>query len=163
MTTFILIILGVGFIIYLFNNDRKDVKTNVLQRGGMITIYPNFNQYINQAKDTSSSILNFDTTHFELVKNDGEYLEYKFPVFSGNEISGYFFIGLQHSFGTIAYCYCRTKGGKKIEGFMRELHNGRDVNKPRDRDIEDYRGIFFNLIKQMKNLQNFEEQFYFNN
>lgn len=161
MTIFI-IILCVAFVLYLFNNDRKDVKINVLGRGGMTTIYPNFIQYINQASDTDSSFLNFETTNFELVKNDGEFFEYKFPISYGNDICGYYFIGIQHVFGTFAYCYCKTNSGRKIEGFMREIHNGRDVNKPRDRDIEDYRVIFFNLVKQMENLPNFEEKFYFN-
>ena len=163
MTTFILIILAAVFVFYLFNKDRKDVKTNVLQRGGLPTIYPNFKEYINQANDTDSSYLNFETSNFELVKNDGEYLEYKFPILNGNEISGYYFIGIQHSFGTFAYCYSITITGKKIEGFMRELHNGRDTNTPRDRDTEGYKGIFYNLIKQMENLPNFDEQFYYNN
>lgn len=164
MTTFIIIVLvGVVFVLYLFNNGRKDVKINVLQRGGLMSIYPKFVNYINQAHETDSSFLNFDTTNLELVKNDGEYLEYKFPIIVGNKASGYFFIGIQHTFGTFAYCYCRNISGRKIEGFMRELHNGKDGYKPRDREVEDYRGIFYNLVKQMENLPNFEEKFYFNN
>jgi hypothetical protein len=160
MTTFIIIVFCAVFVFYLFKNDRKDVKINVLQRGGMMSIYPKFVNYVNQAHETESSFLNFETTSLELAKNDGEYLEYKFPVISGNETYGYFFIGIQHSFGTFAYCYCRNKFGKKTEGFIKELHNGRNGHTSRDREVEDYRGIFFNLVKQMENLPNFEEKFH---
>jgi hypothetical protein len=161
MSIAIIIIVIIVFIFYFFNNDRKDVKINALQRGGLLSIYPNYVNYVKQAHESESSFLNFETTHLELVKNDGEYLEYKFPVNIGNETSGYFFIGIQHSFGTFAYCYCRNNSGRKTEGFIKELHNGRNVQNPRDRGVEDYRGIFFNLIKQMENLPNFEEKFYF--
>lgn len=162
MKTIIIIIVIIIFIFYLFNNDRKDVKINVLQRGGLLSIYPNFVIYINQAHESETSFLNFETTHLELAKNDGEYLEYKFPIIAGNVTYGHFFIGIQHSFGTFAYCYCRNKSGRKIEGFIKELHNGRNGHIPRDREVEDYKGIFFDLIKQMENLPNFEEKFYFN-
>ena len=160
MSITLIIIIIIVFIFYFFNNDRKDVKINVLQRGGLLSIYPNFVNYVNQAHESESSFLNFETTQLVLVKNDGEYLEYKFPVNTGNETSGCFYIGIQHSFGTFAYCYCRNKSGSKIEGFIKELHNGRNGHNPRDREVDDYKGIFFNLIKQMENLPNFEDKFY---
>ncbi len=161
MSIALIIIVIIILIFYFFNNDRKDVKINVLQRGGLLSIYPNFVNYTNQAHKSELSFLNFETTHLELAKNDGEFLEYKFPVNIGNENSGYFYVGIQHTFGTFAYCYCRNKLGRKIEGFIKELHNGRNGHNPRDREVEDYRGIFFNLIKQMENLPDFEDKFYF--
>jgi hypothetical protein len=162
MSTILIIILVVIFIFYLFNNDRKDVKINVLQRGGLRRIYPNFVQYINQAHDQSLSFFNFDTTPLELAKDDGEYLHYKFPKNHGGTNYGYYYIGIHHTFGTIAECFSINKHGRKIEGFMRELHNGRSA-QPIDRSIDDYRSIFSGLIYQMENLPNFEEKFYFNN
>lgn len=158
----IFIILCIAFVLYLFNKDKKDEKINVLQRGGMTSLYPNFIQYISQASNTDDSFLNFDTANFEMVKNDGEYLEYKFPITHNDKTYGYYFIGIQHCFATYAYCYCKNKNGRKIEGFMSEIHNGRDKTRLRDRPVEGYRGIFFNLVKQMENLPNFEEKFYFN-
>lgn len=160
MSIVLIIIVFVVIIFYFFKNDQKDVKINALQRGGLLTIYPKYVNYVNQAHESESSFLNFETTNLELVKNDGEYLEYKFPINIGNETRGYYFIGIQHSFGTFAYCYCRNSSGRKIEGFIKELHNGRNGNNPRDREVEDYRGIFFHLIKQMENLPNFDDKFY---
>ena len=159
--TFIIILASGIFIFYLFNNDRKDVKIKVLQRGGLKTIYPNFVEYAHQAHDIDESFLNFDSPPLQLAKDDGEYLHYKYPIVHGDTNYGYFFIGLHHTFGTIAECYCINKNGRKIEGFMRELHNGRTSN-PLDRSVEDYRGIFFSLVNQMKSKPNFEDKFYFN-
>jgi hypothetical protein len=159
--TFLLIIAGVVFVLYLFNSDKKDVKINVLQRGGLQKIYPNFVEYVHQAHDRNASFLNFDSPPLQLTKDDGEYLQYKFPIVHGGTIYGYFYIGLHHTFCTIAECYCINKNGKKIEGFMRELHNGRSPN-PKDRSVEDYQDIFFSLVNQMQNLPNFENKFYFN-
>jgi hypothetical protein len=56
--SFIFIIAGAVFVFYLFNNDRKDVKINVLQRGGLKTIYPNFVEYARQAHDRNKSFFN---------------------------------------------------------------------------------------------------------
>jgi hypothetical protein len=43
---------------------------------------------------------------------------------------------------------------------MREIHNGKDSNFPRDREVEDYKTIFYSLVTQMENTPNFEEKFY---
>jgi hypothetical protein len=58
MKYFIIIILIVVYVYYLFNNDRKDVKINALQRGGLLSIYPKFVNYINQTHDSESSLKN---------------------------------------------------------------------------------------------------------
>ena len=159
--TFIIILAAGIFVFYLFNNDRKDVKINVLQRGGLKSIYPNFVEYAQQAHDINESFLNFDTQPLQLAKDDGEYLHYKFSIIHGGTNYGYFYIGIHHTFCTIAECYCINKNGRKIEGFMRELHNGRSSN-PLDRSVEEYRDIFFSLVNQMQNKPNFEDKFYFN-
>jgi hypothetical protein len=160
MTIFIIIAAAL-FIFYLFNSDRNNVKQNVIQRGGLKSIYPNFVEYAQQANDINTSFLNFDSPPLQLAKDDGEYLHYKFPIVHGGTNYGYFFIGLHHTFCTIAECYCINKNGRKIEGFMRELHNGRSSN-PLDRSVEEYQDIFFSLVNQMQNLPNFEDKFYFN-
>jgi hypothetical protein len=159
---FLFIIAGVIFILYLFTNDKKDVKIKVLQRGGLRHIYPNFVQYVEQAHDQSLSFSNFDTTPLQLIKDDGEYLQYKFPINHGDTNYGYYYIGIHHTFCSIAECFCINRNGKKINGFMKELHNGRS-SQPLDRELEGYRWIFFDLISQMENLPNFEEKFYFDN
>ena len=159
--TFIIILAAGIFVFYLFNNDRNDLRQKIINRGGVKSIYPNFVKYALQAHDTNESFLNFDTQPLHLVKDDGEYLHYKFPIIHGGTNYGYFFIGLHHTFCTIAECYCINKHGRKIEGFMIELHNGRS-SSPLDRSIEDYRNIFFSLVNQMQNKPNFEDKFYFN-
>ena len=67
-----------------------------------------------------------------------------------------------NTFGTFAYCYCINSKGKKIEGYMRELHNGRSTNSRRDREIDEYRSIYSSLIFQMQDKPNFEDKFYGN-
>ncbi len=160
----IFIIAGAIFVYYLFSNDQKDLKIKVLQNGGLKRIYPNFVNYIEMANAGSfSHDLSLDATRFELVKDDGEYLEYKFPIYSFNRhLSGYYYIGIQHSFGTFAYCYCKNSQGKKVEGYISELHNGRNTSIPRDRDVDNYRSIFSNLIMSMEAKPNFDNIFYNN-
>lgn len=160
--TFI-IILAVGiFVFYLFNNDRKDVKINVLQRGGMKNIYKNFVNYIDLANSGHfAHEFSSEKTKFELAKDNGELLEYRFPIYSFNgSLVGHYYIGLQHTFGTFAHCYCINTRGKKIEGYIRELHNGRNTSASRDRSIEDYISIFSSLIMQMESIPNFQDKFY---
>jgi len=163
--TILIIIAAVIFIFYLFNNDRKDEKIKVIQRGGLKQIYPNFTQYIRLANSGEySHEMSLNETRFELVKDDGEYLEYKFPIFSFNgNLSGYYYIGIHHTFGTFAYCYCINSRGRKIEGLMSELHNGRNNGMPRDKEIDNYRYIFSRLILNMESKPNFEDKFYYNN
>lgn len=160
---FFIIIAAAIFVFILFNNDRKDVKNSVIQRGGLTRIYPNFIEYINLTNNGEYAYdLLLTETRFEFVKNDGEYLEYKYRVNSFNgDFGGYYHIGIHHTFGAYAYCFCINSQGRKIEGFMRELHNGRSSN-PLDRSVENYQDIYFSLVNQMQNLPNFEDKFYFN-
>ncbi len=162
----IVIIIGVILlIIFLFNNDKKNQQIKVLQRGGLKLIYPNFIQYIELANSGSYlHDLSLSETKFELVKNDGQYLEYRFPIYSFNgDFGGYYHIGIRHTFGAYAYCYCINSYGKKIEGFMSELHNGRNNGVPKDKTIDNYRLLFSSLIMKMEGINNFDEKFYYNN
>jgi hypothetical protein len=164
MTIIILLAAGI-FVFYLFSNDKKDEKIKVLQKGGLKTIYPNFVQYIELANSGEySHEFSLAETKFILAKNDGEYLEYKFPMYSFNgELLGYYYIGIQHTFGALAYCYCVNSKGRKIEGYMSELHNGRNSAISRDRQVDNYRSIFSSLIFKMESTPNFENKFYHNN
>lgn len=163
MTLLIIIIAGV-FVYFMFSNDRNELKSKVIQRGGLRRIYPNFIGYIELANSGEySHDLSLDKTRFELVKDDGEYLEYKFPIFSFNrDFVGNYHIGIHHTFGSFAYCFCINSHGRKIEGYMSELHNGRNARVARDKEIDQYRAIFSNLILRMEAQPNFEDKFHYN-
>ena len=162
--SFWIIIAGAIFVFYLFTNDRKDVKQNVIQRGGLQRIYPKFIEYIDLANSGEyNDELYLNETRFELVKDDNEYLEFKFPIHSFNgDFVGYYYIGIHHTFGTFAYCYCVNSSGRKIEGYMSELHNGRNNGLPRDIEIDNYRSTFSGLIMKMELKPNFHDKFYYN-
>ena len=162
--TILLIIAGAVFIFILFTQDKKQVENNVLKRGGLKNIYPNFIRYIE--KSNSGEFfhnLSLNESKFEQVKEDNEYLEYRIPVNSFNgDFLGYYHIGIQHTFGSFAYCYCINSYGKRIDGFLSELHNGRDNTIKRDKEPERYRVIFSNLIRNMENKSNFDDKFSYN-
>ena len=162
--TILLIIAGAVFIFILFTQDKKQVENNVLKRGGLKNIYPNFIEYIE--KSNSGEVfhnLTLNESKFEQVKEDNEYLEYRTPVNSFNgDFLGYYHIGIQHTFGSFAYCYCINSYGKRIDGFLSELHNGRDNTIKRDKEPERYRIIFSNLIRNMENKPNFDDKFSYN-
>ena len=161
----IIIIIGAAlFIFILFNNDRNDERSKTNNRGGVKNIYKNFIRYVEltNSGDIQHYLL-INEPNYQYVKDDGEYLEYKYPIISyENNIDGYYYIGIHHTFGTFAYCFCINSKGKKIEGYMRELHNGRDSSKPRDRNIEEYKDIFSNLILSMESKPKFEDKFFGN-
>lgn len=159
MTIFIIIIIVIG-ILYFFNSDRKDEKIQVLQVGGMKRIYPNFLQLIDGLSKKKQSIVEWEASNFECVKDDGEYLEFKFTYIEDEKIVGYYFIGIQHVFVSFAYCYCKNSKNQKIEGFMRELPKQSANNQSRDIDIEQYRWIFRGLINQMENSEKYDKKFY---
>lgn len=162
--TVIFIIIGGIFILILFTQDKKQVERNVEKRGGLKKIYPNFTKYIEQSNSGELfHDLTLDETQFEGVKDDLEYLEFKIPVksFNGNFL-GYYHIGIQHTFGSFAYCYCINSYGRRIDGFISELHNGRDYSIKRDKEPEQYRVIFSVLIRDMENMANFEDKFEYN-
>ena len=153
MTIFLIISGVLIFIIYLFLSDKKEVKSRNLQRGGLIKKFPNFVTYSKQAYTSGDPYLQF-------VKDDGQYIEYRLPVRGNNEIAGYYHLGIQNSFGTYAYVFAINSTGRKINGFIQELHNGRNNSIPEDRSIEDYEEIFDTLIIQMEKTKDFEKLFY---
>jgi|694.fasta_scaffold49889_7 hypothetical protein len=66
----------------------------------MKNIYKNFVNYIDLA--TSGHFAHeysSEKTKFELVKDNGEFLEYRFPIYSFNgSLVGHYYIGLHHTF-----------------------------------------------------------------
>jgi hypothetical protein len=65
MTLLIIIIAGV-FVYFMFNNDRNEQKSKVIQRGGLRRIYPNFIGYIELANSGEyTHDLSLDETRFE--------------------------------------------------------------------------------------------------
>lgn len=153
MTTFLIIAAVIVFIIYLFQSDKKEVKTKILQTGGLATRFPNFILYTRQAYTTSEPYLKF-------VKDDGQYLEYRFPVRGNQDIAGHYHLGIESVFGTFAYVFAVSSNGNKINGYMRELHNGKNNGLPIDRTIDEYEVIFDSLITQMEKSKDFEKKFY---
>jgi hypothetical protein len=153
MTTFLIIAAVLVFIIYLFQSDKKEVKTKNLQRGGLATRFPNFIAYTKQAYTTSEPYLQF-------VKDDGQFLEYKFPVRGDKDVAGHYHLGIESVFGTFAYVFAISSGGQKINGYMRELHNGRSNNVLVDRAVEEYDAVFDSLITQMEKSKDFDLKFY---
>jgi hypothetical protein len=160
----IFVIIGGIFIFILFNQDKKQVERNVEKRGGLKKIYPNFMKYVEQSNSGELfHDLTLDETRFEEVKDDIEYLEFKIPVKSFNgDFLGYYHIGIQHTFGSFAYCYCINSYGRRIDGFISELHNGRNNSIKRDKEPERYKEIFLILIRDMENSSNFDDKFQYN-
>lgn len=148
MVIVIILIAAIIFVIYCFKDDSKDEKITVLQRGGLKKYYSNFIEYINETT----------TEHFpyQETKNDGEYLEYKYPIRRNRIIVGYHFIGIQHSFITKAYIYSKNINGSKITGFSKQINNR---NSEPEINIEDYNIIFLTLAVKMEKLPEFTIMF----
>lgn len=146
--TFLIIAGVIIFIIYLFQSDINDAKIKNIRHGGLATRFPNFITYTKQAYTTTEPFLQF-------VKDDGRYLEYRFPVKVNNYIAGYYYLGIESVFGTFAYVYAISSNGKKINGYMREIHNGRNNSIPSDQTVEAYKVIFDTLIIQMEMSKDF--------
>lgn len=154
---FIFIII-ISFIVYHFNSDRKDEKINVLRAGGMKNTYPNFLTFIEALTNNRLNIVDWKTSNFQCVKDDGEYLEFKFPCLDNEKIVGYYFIGIQHVFVSYAYCYCKNINNRKIEGYMKEIKTT-SINDRRDIETERYAVIFRGLISQMENSSDYFVKF----
>lgn len=146
----IVIIAAVIFIFYLFNSDKNEAIAKNQQIGGLRNRFPNFVSYAQQSH----------TYHcypdFIFVKDDGRYLEYKFPI----GVAGYYYLGIESVFGTMAYVYAINSNGKKIKGFIREIHNGKNNNFPANKSIVEYENIFSGLISQMEDDFDFDDKFY---
>lgn len=155
MTIFLIILAIVAFIIYLFQSDKAAAKERNLKRGGLMQRFPNFVAYAKQAYTSGDPYL-------QLVKTDGQYLEYRFPVMGTKEITGYYHVGLQNSFGTYLYVFAVNIYGVKINGYLREIHNGRDHNRREDLSVDEYDYVIDSLIQQMERIADFDQKFYVN-
>lgn len=79
MTIFLIAVAVVIFVIYLFQSDKAAAKQRNLKRGGLMQRFPNFVAYAKQAYTSGDPYL-------QLVKTDGQHLEYRFPVMGKKEI-----------------------------------------------------------------------------
>lgn len=149
--TIFLLLLGVAILIlFLFNSDRNKVKKQNLSRGGLKTRFPNFVQYCNSNPFGPHNI-------FEFVKDDGEYLEYRYSLPVQNSL-GFFHLVLQHNFGTFLYVYAISPKGKKINGRFLEIKSDNQRKSP-DLSIYEYDNIFSDLIWKMEKSKDFPEKF----
>ena len=145
MTTILLIVAVIIFVIYMYKSDKREIVIKNIQRGGLNNRFPNFIAYC-----TESTVAG--TSNMEFVKDDGEYLEYRGALPVNNSI-GYFHIGIRSNFGTYLYVYAISPRGKKINGFLYEVKDNRDLS------IFEYEFIYSDLINQMENIIDFAKKF----
>ena len=148
MTVLFIVIAIVIFMVYMFRSDKSEAIEKNIQRGGLTKRFPNF---VNFCINTST----FPEAPLELVKDDGEFLEYKAKMGVG-----YFYLGLQNNFGTYLYVYATSAKGRKIKGPLQQLHNGNDISMPEDADDFQYHFIFTSLIDTMENQKDFAKDFF---
>lgn len=146
---FLLIII---FVICLFQIDKAAVKKRNNRLGGLVQRFPNFVAYSKQAYTSSEP-------SFQLVKSDGQYLEYRFPVMGNLALTGHYHVGLQNSFCTYLYVFAVNINGVKINGYIQEIHNGRE-NKLEDLSVKEYSRLIDSLIQQMERKTDFDQIFY---
>jgi len=152
MTFFLIILVVIIFIIYFFKSDGKEAKRKNIASGGLIKRFPNF---VYHCTKNASKI----HEGLEFVKDDGEYIEYRYPLKVTKNRIGYFYLELQNNFGTFLYTYALSPKGRKIEGYIKEIHNGRDKSESEDQSVFNYEFIFYELIEKMEHTKNFAEKF----
>lgn len=148
----LIIVILVVVILFVFISDKEKAKKKNVKRGGLAVRFPNFVEFCNKYSTTLYEGLEF-------VKDDGQYIEYRYPLPVTNNKTGYFYLGLQNSFGTYLYTYAVSHRGRKINGFLKEIHNGRHRTRVEDPPIFTYKIIFDGLIKQMEDKERFAEKF----
>lgn len=136
------------FFIYMFRADKREAIEKNIQRGGLAKKFPNFVNFC-----TKSST--FPEAPLELVKDDGEFLEFKAKMGVG-----YFYLGLQNNFGTFSYVYATSARGRKINGPFQQIHNGRETKRVEDVDDFEYHFIFSSLLDAMENQKDFAKDFF---
>jgi hypothetical protein len=151
MTTVLIILALIVFIIYLFQSDKKEVIQKNIQRGGLAKRFPNFVEYCKNSTVAGSS-------QPEFVKDNGEYIEYRISI-KVNDSMGYFHQGLQNSFGTFLYVFAISPKGRKINGPIIQVHNGKDRTLPEDLTSFEYEFMFSELIDKMENTKDFARKF----
>lgn len=151
MIAILIILAVVVFIIYLFQSDKKEVIQKNIQRGGLTRRFPNFIEYCKESSVAGTSKLEF-------VKDDGEYLEYRGSIKVKNSL-GYFHLGIQNNFGTYLYVFAISPRGRKINGHILQIHDGRDRTKSEDLSTFEYEFMFSELIDKMENIKDFARKF----
>lgn len=108
MTWIILIAIVVGYIIWKFNSNTKEVQRRNISFGGMKKMFPEFVEY-------------YEESGFDLVEDTGTKLTYKMALTDNPPFDKYLFLGVESKFTNIAYGYVITGDGKKINGLNVEF------------------------------------------
>ena len=108
MTWVIIGLIIVGYIIWKFNSDSKEVQRRNQAFGGMKKLFPEFVDY-------------FEENGYELVEDSGTKLIYKRVLTNNPPFDKYLFLGVESKFTNIAFGYVITGDGKKINGLNVEF------------------------------------------
>lgn len=98
----------VGFIIWNFKKDSKEVQHRILAYGGIKKLFPEFVGY-------------FEENGFELVEDSGSNLVYKKALTDNYPYNKYLFLGIESKFTNVAYGYVISVNGKKTNGMNVEF------------------------------------------
>jgi hypothetical protein len=144
--SFILII----FLIIEIRHRKKQYEFKLSL--GLKFIYPDFRRFIKCTE--YYECFPFKENTYIKVKNTIEFLEYKFPIYSyQNVIQGYYHLGLGHSKKPFVYCYCINSNELIINGGKEKLYYKRKTEQ------NSYAWIFRKLIIDMEKSSDFKENF----
>jgi len=108
MTWIIIAIIVIGYILWKFNNDSKQVQSRNQSFGGMKKLFPEFVEY-------------FESNGYELTEDSGTKLIYKKALTNNPPFNKYLFLGVESKFTNIAFGYLITGDGRKINGLNVEF------------------------------------------
>jgi len=146
----IIILIVVVVLIINFKNDSKKMSDRYSKQGGLINRFPGFVRYCTQPLSA------LEEKKMELVFNTGNKIEYRLPVKINNELRGHIHFGLNHSYGTIAYCNAVSQNGNRHKGFIFEIKNPLKIPNYEPSEFE-YDQIFSSLLSQMASTDEFQK------
>jgi len=144
MTALLIIIGIITVVIIMFSTDKKAAIRVNLAKGGLKQRFPIFVYYCENHVELG----------FELVKDDGEYLEYRAALFDEEVLKGYVHLGINLIMGVRLYNYFITKRGVKIAGFAQELRDKLQIAFV-EPTVEEYEIRFNNLMSGLVNTKEF--------
>lgn len=104
----IIIAVIIGYILWKYNKDTKEVQRRNQSFGGMKKLFPEFVDY-------------FESNGYELVENSGMKLLYKKELTNNPPFNKTLHLGIESKFTNIAFGYIITGDGKKIKGLNVEF------------------------------------------
>ena len=127
--------------LYIVIRRRRELYELKLSLG-LKFIYPNFRRFIKSAH--YYGFFPFKENSFIKVKDTREFLEYKFPIYSNdNVILGYYHLGLEHSKKPFVYCHFQN-----INGYIFNCEKAKLYSKSKTEEIH-YATIFRSLISDI--------------